>query len=124
MERIIKFRGKSKEDNKNYIGNLSIEYDGTTHICYWKSVLIEPENNYWELIHQTIEVYKDSVSEFTGHLDRDGKEIFENDTITNGRATFKIIFDYFQWICERHTGERKTLNELYHVISEKYYLLV
>jgi hypothetical protein len=61
-----------------------------------------------------------SYEKFTGHLDKNGKEIYATDTITNGKAKFTLQFKDYQWICVGHSREDKTLNELSWVITEKY----
>lgn len=70
---------------------------------------IEIEN--WDII---------SYDNFTGQIDKNLEMIYENDTITNGKATFTLVWDNFQWICEGHGRENKSLNELSNVILEKY----
>lgn len=56
----------------------------------------------------------------TGISDKDGKEIFENDTISNGKAKFIIKYSEGQFMCIGVDRENKTLNSMSWVISDKY----
>ncbi len=65
--RNIKFRGKRKDNGQWVLGSLTIEYDGTYNINYWVSKLLEPENNYSEMVHEMHEVTPETVGQNTGH---------------------------------------------------------
>ena len=78
--REIKFRGKGKKDGKWYFGNLyDIDTYGRTHICTINGgcLDIEPE----------------TVGQFTGFYDCDGKEIYEGDIllVTSSKRMFTSV---------------------------------
>ena len=75
--REIKFRGRDGDDW--YYGSLFVNECGHTAISAPKSFWMKPVN-------------ADTVGQFTGMYDAEGREIYEGDILSNGRDTVAVSY--------------------------------
>lgn len=106
--REILFRGKRLYDGEWVYGSfipdamefrdLTIEMPG--FICSYD---FEHDSGYKVLMH---EVDRESVGQFTGATDKNGKKIFEGDTVRVNRSEVPSIVEYSECNCGFHADSR------------------
>ncbi len=78
----IKFRGESVEDYKWYYGYGILQEEGKCYIRHIESI----DLYFW------VEVEPESIGQFTGIFDMNGKEIYEYDIVMYQGIEYKVIY--------------------------------
>lgn len=104
--REIKFRGK-RLDNGEWLYGYLIRLHGIPYIYP------SPANNRWT----SYEVDPDTVGQFTGLLDKNGKEIYEGDIISERlkghrkyQDAYQVMFVDYQWCGKNGYGSCTSLS--------------
>ena len=85
--RTIKFRGKNPRSNQWETGNLVVCENGETRIMY----------AYRPCATVTSTVIPETVGQFTGLTDKNGKEIYEGDIATDGENIYIVEFSMWSY---------------------------
>ena len=99
----VLFKGQRVYNGDWVYGSLSIEYDNTCFISNWVSILIDPETNSKEMVCKKLEVKTETISQFTGLLDKNGNKIFEGNNSL--KLTIIGIGDHFVDVNEMVNGQ-------------------
>ena len=99
----VLFKGQRVYNGDWVYGSLSIEYDNTCFISNWVSILIDPETNSKEMVCKKLEVKTETISQFTGLLDKNGNKIFEGNNSL--KLTIIGIGDHFGDVTKMVNGQ-------------------
>lgn len=111
----IEFRGKRKDNGKWVYGYYV--YDGVSGKSFIISEIEETEKEGLARVLM-YEVIPETVGQYTGLKDRNGKKIFKGDVVKKTPYNLVVTFEDGAYIIKEPTGFGQTRRHLYHVATD------